>query len=206
MDGESKSRPSRRASTTRLARRIEAADRGSESLNIVLVDGCESSASALGRSLSKSGCSVWLADDFLVARSLVAVGQVTHAVSELRVAGGSFIEFLADVSSVMPPSRCVIVTAYPSIATAVQMTRHGVAGYFAKPATAPFVLGAMTQEWTRDSDPRLSDLDWPSLDRTIWEYLNQVLASLGSVSAAARRLGLDRRSLRRMLSKYPPAR
>ena len=47
---------------------------------------------------------------------------------------------------------------------------------------------------------------WPTLNRTIWEYLNQVYVSAGSMSEAARRLGLHRRSLRRMLAKYPPAR
>jgi ActR/RegA family two-component response regulator len=47
---------------------------------------------------------------------------------------------------------------------------------------------------------------WPSLDRTIWEYINQVVVGAGTLSEAARRLGVDRRSLRRMLAKYPPSR
>jgi ActR/RegA family two-component response regulator len=38
----------------------------------------------------------------------------------------------------------------------------------------------------------------------IWQYINDVYASAGSMSEAARRLGLDRRSLRRMLNRTPP--
>jgi ActR/RegA family two-component response regulator len=44
-----------------------------------------------------------------------------------------------------------------------------------------------------------------SLDRAIWEYLNQTLVETGSISAAARRLRVDRTSLKRMLRKEPPA-
>jgi ActR/RegA family two-component response regulator len=48
-------------------------------------------------------------------------------------------------------------------------------------------------------------LSWPSLDRAIWDYLNQVFLASGSMSEAARRLKVDRRSLRRMLGKQAPA-
>ncbi|HXU61884.1 MAG TPA: two-component system response regulator, partial [Polyangia bacterium] len=102
--------------------------------------------------------------------------------------------------------RCAVVTAYPSVASAVQFTRMGFAGYLVKPASPEAVLSAVagTPEPAEAAD--VSDLEWPSLDRTIWEYLNQVHAWAGSLSAAARHLRIDRRSLRRMLAKYPPVR
>jgi ActR/RegA family two-component response regulator len=40
----------------------------------------------------------------------------------------------------------------------------------------------------------------------MWEVLNEAVETAGSVSGAARRLGLHARSLRRMLAKYPPSR
>src|SRR5262249_11958482 len=43
-----------------------------------------------------------------------------------------------------------------------------------------------------------------SLDRVIWEFINQAVLEAGSVSEAARRLQLDRTSLKRMLRKVPP--
>jgi two-component system response regulator RegA len=43
-----------------------------------------------------------------------------------------------------------------------------------------------------------------TLDRAIWEFISQTVESAGTISEASRRLGLDRRSLRRMLSKYAP--
>jgi two-component system response regulator RegA len=47
----------------------------------------------------------------------------------------------------------------------------------------------------------------PSLERVEWEHLQRVLADCdNNISQAARLLGIDRRSLQRKLSKYPPAR
>ena len=81
--------------------------------------------------------------------------------------------------------------------------RAGIAVYVAKPVTAEMVLAALGDgaDWAQAP----ADPCWPSLDRTIWEYINQVLVEAGSISEAARRLRIDRRSLRRMLAKHPPA-
>jgi len=60
-----------------------------------------------------------------------------------------------------------------------------------------------------DLDDPPVDGDCPTqmtLDRAIWEYINYSVDVAGSIAAAARNLGLDRRSLRRMLAKYAPAR
>ena len=49
------------------------------------------------------------------------------------------------------------------------------------------------------------DLDPPSLERVKWEHVSRVLADCGgNVSEAARKLKLHRRSLQRMLQKFPP--
>lgn len=47
----------------------------------------------------------------------------------------------------------------------------------------------------------------PSLERLEWAYIQQVLSVCGgNISAAARRLGIHRRSLQRKLGKVPPTR
>jgi two-component system response regulator RegA len=50
-----------------------------------------------------------------------------------------------------------------------------------------------------------ADPEPASLERIKWEHINRVLEDCGgSVSEAARRLKLHRRTLQRMLQKYPP--
>ena len=47
--------------------------------------------------------------------------------------------------------------------------------------------------------------DPPSLERVKWEHVSRVLSDCGgNVSEAARKLKLHRRSLQRMLQKFPP--
>ena len=43
-----------------------------------------------------------------------------------------------------------------------------------------------------------------TLDQAIWEYIHLTIESAGSLSEAARRLGLWRQSLKRMITKYRP--
>ena len=46
---------------------------------------------------------------------------------------------------------------------------------------------------------------WAALDRVEWEHIGRVLADCGgNITQTARLLGLDRRTLRRKLGKYPP--
>ena len=123
-------------------------------------------------------------------------------VAEYRLAGKSVLDLLACV----PPalwSRLVIVTAYGSVASAVRAVKLGVAGYLVKPARGAHVLHAAGRDPTAPDEAPPS---YVSLDRAIWEVLNEAVEQAGTVSGAARRLGLHARSLRRMLAKYPPAR
>jgi two-component system response regulator RegA len=82
----------------------------------------------------------------------------------------------------------------------------GAVYYLPKPADADDVLAA----FARGDGPPLegggsSDFAVPSLERVKWEHINLVLADCGgNVSEAARRLNLHRRTLQRILQKYPP--
>jgi len=142
-----------------------------------------------------------------MADKVLATRTPSYVVSELRVAGRWLVDYLKEVGAALPFERLGVVTAYSSIATAVQFARLGAAAYLAKPAPPQLLL----EELRRDASPGLimSATSEPpprtTLKRTIWEHVSQVFVSAGSVSEAARRLGIDRHSLRRMLAKRPPA-
>jgi two-component system, response regulator RegA len=137
---------------------------------------------------------------------LRAIARITPpdiVVLELNFRDGTWFDALNALQQLAPNVRIVVVTGSGSIASAVEAVKCGVTGYLVKPVTAEEILKAADPE----GSPRLgAPNEGMSLDRAIWEYLTQTVAACGTIAGAARVLGLDRRSLRRMLSKNPPAR
>jgi two-component system response regulator RegA len=119
---------------------------------------------------------------------------------EPLVAGRSHRCLVQTLRASWPTASIAVVTSAPSIAGAVRAVREGAAAYLSKPATADQILGAINAG-NEDDVPDPSVL---TLDRAIWEYMSEIVQTVGSISEAARRLGVERRSLRRMLEKYSP--
>jgi ActR/RegA family two-component response regulator len=96
-------------------------------------------------------------------------------------------------------SRCNIaaITDTPSLVRASEVIRGGASVILARPTTLAQVVAILEGRLRDDHEPM-------SLDRAIWEFLHQSVVESGSISAAARRLRLDRTSLKRMLRKAPP--
>jgi ActR/RegA family two-component response regulator len=92
--------------------------------------------------------------------------------------------------------HAVAITDAPCLVRAGEAIRRGATAVLARPATFAQALATLEGQPQEDPTPM-------SLDRAIWEYLNQTLLETGSISAAARRLRLDRTSFKRMLRKRP---
>jgi two-component system response regulator RegA len=170
---------------------------------VLIIDDHEAFGASLGKSFSSRGYNVWLERHFDSARLVAQAETPDIIVMELRVAGAWAFDHLSQLRQLCPKARIVIATAYPAVATAVRAIRLGASAFLVKPVTSETVISTILDG---KPEPPENPHGWPSLDRTIWEYLNQVFVTAGSMSEAARRLGIDRRSLRRMLAKYPPAR
>ncbi|HEX2880497.1 MAG TPA: helix-turn-helix domain-containing protein, partial [Polyangiaceae bacterium] len=102
-------------------------------------------------------------------------------------------------------TKVVVLTGYGSIATTIDAMKLGAIYYLQKPADPEQILAAFAKDeamFDAGGDPEPA-----SLERIKWEHINRVLEDCGgSVSEAARRLKLHRRTLQRMLQKYPPTR
>jgi two-component system, response regulator RegA len=170
----------------------------------VVLDEETSSQRQLCGELATCGWHVACVHDLAGLRAALGddAGAPELVVAEYRLAGKSVIDLLDCVPRELW-SRLVIVTAYGSVASAVRAVKLGVGGYLVKPARGVHVLHAIGQGAAAGDEVQASYL---SLDRAIWEVLNEAVEQAGTVSGAARRLGLHARSLRRMLAKYPPAR
>jgi two-component system response regulator RegA len=176
-------------------------------MNVLIIDDSGPARDNLGATFVALGHSVWVHSDFDIETVASVAGSIDLIVAEQAVNGTRLFKVHDSVRRHAPGARVAVATVYPSVASAVEAIRIGCDAYLAKPVTASSILCALNSSASgRGLDSVLDGGgQWPSLDRTIWEYLNQVYVSAGSMSEAARRLGLDRRSLRRMLSKYPPA-
>jgi two-component system, response regulator RegA len=151
-----------------------------------------------------------LAGTGAAALTLLEAGEVRPnvIVLETRLPDGQGLKLLPKVRDMCPSSKLVIVTAYGAIASAVRALQLGAHDYLCKPVTAWALRESVSRDCkvvpaaTEDRTPT----PYPTLDRSIWEHINYVLTDAGTISGAARRMGLDRRSLRRMLQKRPPSR
>ena len=172
----------------------------------VMLDVETSSRRQLCGELTACGWDITVVDDIDGLLRAVRAGQDAPrpdlVVAEYRLAGKCVLDLLDAVPREIWP-RLVIVTSYGSVASAVRAIKLGVGGYLVKPASGVHVLRAAGHEAPAPDETPASYL---SLDRAIWEVLNEAVEQAGTVSGAARRLGLHARSLRRMLAKYPPAR
>lgn len=177
--------------------------------SILVVDDDVAFRERLVRALEHRGYQAEAASDASSARSkLGSEGQLFDAaVIDLRMPGESGLELVRWMADHQSGTRVLILTGYGSIATAVEAIRLGASDYLTKPADADQILQALfPNDQEMDSTADEPGIQVPSLDRVEWEHLQRVLAdSGGNISAAARVLGIERRTLQRKLQKFPPA-
>jgi len=174
---------------------------------VLVVDEESSMRGRLARDLERFGCQVSVSDDVEAAARIAPGLNPALAVLELRLGSGSGMTLLERLRPALPGTRFVVLTNFGSVASAVRAIRLGAADYLCKPASAEQVLAAAgggdaSADLAGPTDDGLQPL---TLDQAIWEYIHQTLEQAGSLSEAARRLGLWRQSLKRKIAKYRPA-
>ncbi len=97
----------------------------------------------------------------------------------------------------------MVLTGYGAIATAVAAVKIGATDYLAKPADADDVTNALLS-WTNTRPPAP---DNPmSADRVRWEHIQRTYELCDrNVSETAQRLTMHRRTLQRILRRWPGA-
>ena len=107
-----------------------------------------------------------------------------------------------EINNRAPDCRAIILSGYGSIPTAVSAINAGAFDFLAKPADADEIHNALRA--TRH-DEMLIPYTAPSSDRIRREHIDTVYEQYGrNVSETARRLGMHRRTLQRILAKDAP--
>ncbi len=155
----------------------------------------------LCRSLSKRGFSIVTAQDTQTAIDLAREHRPDFALVDLRLGDESGLELIAPLRAVRDDMTLLLVTGYASVATAVEAIKRGADNYLLKPVTADAIVRALADEPVAVSEPESTRVP---LARLEWEHIQQALNDTqGNISAAARLLGMHRRSLQRKLAKRP---
>lgn len=173
--------------------------------SILVVDDDEVLRERMARAFRDRGHEVRTAGNYDAAMATAREDSPEWAVVDLRMPGRSGLELVRDLKALDPATRVVVLTGYGAISTAVDAVKLGATHYLPKPADADEVLAALARADEPTGVPDAASLQAPSLARAEWEHINRVLSdSGGSLSEAARRLGIHRRSLQRKLGKFRP--
>ncbi len=172
---------------------------------ILVVDDDARLRDRLARALEARGLAVRTAGSYEEAMAVAQACVPEMAVVDLRMPGPSGLELIRALREIDPETKIVVLTGYGSIATTIDAMRLGAVYYLQKPADADEVLNAFARAEAPPAESLDQAADPPSLERVKWEHVSRVLADCGgNVSEAARKLKLHRRSLQRMLQKFPP--
>jgi two-component system response regulator RegA len=174
---------------------------------LLIVDDDATLRDRLARALRERGYDVRTAGSHAEGLAVAQQESPELVVVDLRMPGPSGLELIHDLKAIDAETRIVVLTGYGSIATALDAMRLGACHYLQKPADAEEILAAFARNAAAPLEVGPIDFEAPSLERVKWEHINRVLSDCaGNVSEAARRLGLHRRTLQRILQKYPPGR
>jgi two-component system response regulator RegA len=127
-------------------------------------------------------------------------------VLDLNLAGKSGLALLPHLLALNPLTHVLVLTGYASIETAVDAIKLGARQYLAKPANADEVLRALGII-ERDSAETSGAPGDKQLARTLeqleWDHIRRQLAAHGgNVSATARSLKMNLRTLQRKIAAY----
>lgn len=170
--------------------------------NLLLVDDDEIFCRVLAKAIQKRGFNVIIAHDLQQAMQLADEQHPEFALVDLRIGQDSGLSVIKSLVESEQDIRIVVLTGYASISTAVESIKLGAVHYLTKPAEVDDILAALYH------DQGNADIDLQSRPmstrRMEWEHLQKVLSDYdGNISAAARAMGMHRRTLQRKLQKKP---
>lgn len=170
--------------------------------SMLVVDDDKVFCQVLASALRARGFEVTMAHDLEVATRLAGQNPPEYVVLDLNLEGASGLTLIPVLKELDAETRIVVLTGYSSIATAVEAVKLGATHYLTKPAGVEEILAAFSRDEGDAQVPLVSRP--PSVNRLEWEHLQKVLLQhQGNISAAARSLGMHRRTLQRKLQKRP---
>ena len=173
-------------------------------MNGLLVDDDALFLRTLQRALLKRGVQAVTAADSDAALAAARSSRLDFALVDLKIGKESGLRLIAPLKEIRREMRVVMMTGYASVATAVEAIKAGADDYLLKPVSVEAILRVLVDDAEPAPDEGGEEDSMIPLGRLEWEHIQQALrATDGNISAAARMLGVHRRSLQRKLAKKP---
>lgn len=168
---------------------------------LLVLDDDELYRESLVRAFSRRGIETSGAPSLQEALTVSKQLSPDSALVDLKLGDESGLDAVRMLLAQHPELKIVMLTAYGTIATALEAVRLGAANYLTKPVQIEHILSAFT-----GSAPSANTLSAiPSAEQVEWDYINRTVQEYGgNVTRAAQALGLHRRSLQRKLKNPPP--
>ena len=172
-----------------------------EDKTLLLLDDDNALRTRLGRALESRGFEVTTAASVAEAREALRTTVPAFAVLDMRLEDGNGLKVVEAIRDRREDARIIMLTGYGAIATAVAAVKAGAVDYLQKPADADDVVKALLATGEAPEPP----INPMSADRVRWEHIQRVYELCDhNVSETARRLGMHRRTLQRILAKRAP--
>ena len=172
------------------------------SRTLLIVDDDRAFLQRLARAMETRGFTVATAETVAEGKRLVEANPPAFAVIDLRLEDGHGLDVVEALREQRQDSKVIVLTGYGNIATAVTAVKLGAVDYLAKPADADQIYAALTSGPGEKAVPPENPM---SADRVRWEHIQRVYELCDrNVSETARRLGMHRRTLQRILAKRAP--
>lgn len=170
--------------------------------SLLLVDDDDVFRDTLARALERQNIVVHKASNISQAISHTAKHNPDVGIIDLCIGDESGLQLIQQLIQQNPEIRVVVLTGFASIATAVEAIKLGAKHYLTKPASVDEIIDALYLE---EGNADITTIAQPmSVKKLEWEHIQKVLAEhQGNVSAAARAMGMHRRTLQRKLQKKP---
>jgi two-component system response regulator RegA len=168
---------------------------------LLVVDDDELYRESLVRAFSRRGIQTAGAPSIAEALAVSQHLSPDAALVDLKLGDESGLDAVRLLLVEYPELTIVVLTAYGTIATALEAVRLGACNYLTKPVQIEHILAAF--KGNSPSAKTLSAI--PSAEQVEWDYINRTVQEFGgNVTRAAQALGLHRRSLQRKLKNPPP--
>lgn len=170
-----------------------------EDSTLLIVDDDDALRESLGRAMSRRGYRTMLAAGVAEAIACARREPPAFAIVDLRLGDGDGLEVVDAIHEAREDSRVVMLSGYGNIPTAVAAVKAGAIDYLPKPADADDLEKALkAPEGAHPAPPENA----MSADEVRWAHIESVYNENGkNISETARRLGMHRRTLQRILSK-----
>lgn len=175
---------------------------------ILLVEDDETLGVITKNALEKRGYTVVHTMTLASAKLAYEQADFSVAILDLKLKEETSLSLIPELRKLNADMKILMLTAYASIATAVEAVKLGANNYLPKPANVSEILSALELGESigyGESDNRSGEsMSVMSPKRLEWEYIQRVLLKNdGNVSATARELNMHRRTLQRKLQKHP---